>query len=271
MSTQSNVTTMAPKGEEVHFYVAKSIPGTNCFITANVNRQVPTRPRFRDRITVDGLAFVVSQPRQGRSENNGIKLMHDDLNTNDPVEILAFFEKLRGLSWNIRDAGFQQRHQAVLSKAAKSAALTAASAATETTPPATPTPPTESTAQGNADQPASDPADSSTPATPATPAKATTPAPTSKKRTGKVGKLPVQNDQWSDPQTWIMNALTDLDGVAMTGAERTRSLVLSRASDSSGLKVAALTSSFSALVRKGYITLAPDGVTITAWSAVASV
>jgi hypothetical protein len=108
---KEKVTTM-----QKEFYVACSISGTFCFITANKKFEVEKVPGNGEPITLDELQFTASRPRVGTSLRGAIKLLWPELNDPDgsaptnAAHILAKFHELREAGWQVDDKAFISKH-----------------------------------------------------------------------------------------------------------------------------------------------------------------
>jgi len=99
------------------FYVACSITGSNCFITANKQFEIDKVPGYGEPIVLDEWEFTASRPRMGSSLRGATKLLWPELNDPDgtaptnAAHILAKFHELRGNGWNVDDAAFISKHK----------------------------------------------------------------------------------------------------------------------------------------------------------------
>lgn len=102
---------------DVEFYVAYSIHGSNCFITANKTIPVMNNVTLeRDQeIIIDHLQFTITRSRVGTSLRNATKLLWSELNdsdnipSTDPRHIDEKFEQLRALGWRIDNKQFRAK------------------------------------------------------------------------------------------------------------------------------------------------------------------
>jgi hypothetical protein len=96
-------------------YVAFSIYGSNAFITANKGIETDAPLNQRDKLTVDGMEFTITSPREGTSLRGAKKLFADDLTKYvkdpNPQAILDWFMKLRGLGWTVDAGKFAAKHK----------------------------------------------------------------------------------------------------------------------------------------------------------------
>jgi hypothetical protein len=104
---------------QTEVYVAMSIHGSNCFITANKTIEMEARPSFGQAIEIDGWQFSASAPRDGNTSIRGAqKLIWPALNegssgtpSHNPEYILGRFHELRDKGWHVDDARFITRHK----------------------------------------------------------------------------------------------------------------------------------------------------------------
>jgi hypothetical protein len=99
-------------------YVAFSVHGSNAFITANKRIETDAPLNQRDKLTVDGMEFTITSPREGTSLRGAKKLFAVSLGTDsdivrdpNPQAILDWFMKLRGLGWTVDAGKFAAKHK----------------------------------------------------------------------------------------------------------------------------------------------------------------
>lgn len=90
------------------YYIAVSIHGTNCFITAN--KTVSDVKQLGSGFT------VVASRRPDYKSEDGIKLHYDQLMTKAgkplrcPIRILSVFNALEKVGWEVNKASFVKKH-----------------------------------------------------------------------------------------------------------------------------------------------------------------
>lgn len=98
----------------LEYYIAFSIHGTNCFISANKTCSPSTDGKT---VIIDDEKFTIGKSRRDNfSAGKECKLIHADLSNKDgkptrcPKKVMKFFNKLKSKGWNVSSDDFVKKH-----------------------------------------------------------------------------------------------------------------------------------------------------------------